>query len=187
MIGFAVDASEPALQSAWFAPGVVVMVDVLQERLLGHRMRAALAHVGTRVKMAAPIQGRGRPIGVVCVDWMDRCDPACDECWARFEQVAADVLGPVMSTAQRLAGGAACRAPAAAQDDVQDDAHGPLDGLTPAERTVVRLAADGLSYKEIARRLDRSFSTVDHQLRSARHKLGVHSTARLVRLVAAAP
>jgi len=48
---------------------------------------------------------------------------------------------------------------------------------------VVRLAVNGLSYKEIARQLNRSFSTVDHQLRSARSKLGVSSTARLVNLM----
>ena len=32
--------------------------------------------------------------------------------------------------------------------------------------------------------LDRSLSTVDHQLRSIREKLGARSTARLVRLLA---
>jgi DNA-binding CsgD family transcriptional regulator len=40
-----------------------------------------------------------------------------------------------------------------------------------------------LSYKEIARRLDRSLSTIDHQLRSVRGKLGARSTARLVRML----
>ena len=40
-----------------------------------------------------------------------------------------------------------------------------------------------MSYKEIARHLNRSFSTVDHQLRSVRTKLGVRSTSRLVRLL----
>ena len=43
----------------------------------------------------------------------------------------------------------------------------------------------GLSYKEIARRLNRSFSTVDHQLRSVREKLGVRSAGQLVRVLAA--
>ena len=51
--------------------------------------------------------------------------------------------------------------------------------LTPAERMVARLVAEGLSYKEVARKLKRSFSTVDHQLRSIRAKLGATSTARL--------
>jgi DNA-binding CsgD family transcriptional regulator len=48
---------------------------------------------------------------------------------------------------------------------------------------VARLVAMGLSYKEVARQLQRSLSTVDHQLRSIRDKLGVRSTSRLVRLL----
>ena len=59
----------------------------------------------------------------------------------------------------------------------------PLAELTPAERKVADLVATGMSYKEIARHLNRSFSTVDHQLRSVRTKLGVRSTSRLVRLL----
>jgi len=55
--------------------------------------------------------------------------------------------------------------------------------LTPAERRVALLAATGMSYKEIARQLDRSFSTVDHQLRSVREKLGVRSASQLVRIL----
>jgi len=58
-----------------------------------------------------------------------------------------------------------------------------LAELTPAERKVAHLVATGMSYKEIARHLNRSFSTVDHQLRSVRTKLGVRSTSRLVRLL----
>ena len=59
--------------------------------------------------------------------------------------------------------------------------------LTSAERRVAQLVAQGLSYKEIARRLDRSLSTVDHQLRSIRTKLGVRSTSRLVHLLSEHP
>ena len=55
--------------------------------------------------------------------------------------------------------------------------------LTPADWRVARLIAIGLSYKEVARQLDRSLSTVDHHLRSIRDKLGPRSTARLVHLL----
>src|SRR4029453_4075301 len=62
-----------------------------------------------------------------------------------------------------------------------------LRGLTPAERRGAQPAAPGMSYKEIARQLNRSFSTIDHQLRSVRQKLGVRSTGRLARLPARHP
>ena len=62
--------------------------------------------------------------------------------------------------------------------------HPALAGLTSAELKIARMVARGMSYKEIARELNRSFSTVDHQLRSVRDKLGAPSTARLVRMLA---
>ncbi|WP_414636901.1 sigma factor-like helix-turn-helix DNA-binding protein [Aquabacterium sp.] len=40
-----------------------------------------------------------------------------------------------------------------------------------------------MSYKEVARELGRSLSTVDRQLRSIRQKLGASSTSRLVRML----
>jgi DNA-binding NarL/FixJ family response regulator len=53
------------------------------------------------------------------------------------------------------------------------------EGLSPAERQVVALAADGLSNKEIAERLVVSVHTVERHLTHAYDKLGVHSRARL--------
>jgi DNA-binding CsgD family transcriptional regulator len=60
---------------------------------------------------------------------------------------------------------------------------GSLDMLSPSERDVARLAAQAKSYKVIARTLGKSLSTVDHQLRSIRRKLGVKSHTELVRLL----
>jgi DNA-binding CsgD family transcriptional regulator len=51
--------------------------------------------------------------------------------------------------------------------------------LTEAERAVVRLALDGLSNAEIARRRRSSPKTVAHQLAAAYRKLGVGSRREL--------
>jgi DNA-binding CsgD family transcriptional regulator len=178
VMGLAMDATDGAMQALWYAQGVMVLLDVEQERLPGHDTRAQLLRIGTRVKMAAPITDSTGPLGLVCVDWMDACDPARNERCAHFDEVAAVVLGPVMGTSQRMASGMG-----RAMRSTDDEAPDLFDSLTPAERTVAQFAVDGLSYKEIARRLNRSFSTVDHQLRSVRSKLGVSSTARLVNLI----
>jgi len=53
--------------------------------------------------------------------------------------------------------------------------------LTPRERGVVQLIADGQSKKELARRLDISIKTVETHRASAMRKLNVTSTAGLVR------
>ncbi|KAB8043726.1 helix-turn-helix domain-containing protein [Janthinobacterium aquaticum] len=51
--------------------------------------------------------------------------------------------------------------------------------LTPAERQVALLAADGLPYKIIARRLDKSPATVRNQLHAVYQKLAVANRAAL--------
>ncbi|WP_336085936.1 helix-turn-helix transcriptional regulator [Nocardia sp. SSK8] len=59
---------------------------------------------------------------------------------------------------------------------------GPLSVLTPQESQIVRLAAQGLSNREIAARLFLSHRTVGHHLYKAYPKLGVFSRAELKEL-----
>jgi DNA-binding CsgD family transcriptional regulator len=56
-------------------------------------------------------------------------------------------------------------------------------GLTPTEERVARLAATGLTNKEIARRAFVSAKTVEANLARAYGKLGVNSRAELGRMM----
>ena len=56
--------------------------------------------------------------------------------------------------------------------------------LTPAERRVVELAADGLTNKQIAQTLFVSVRTVEVHLKHAYTKLGVRSRAQLAHRLA---
>ena len=53
--------------------------------------------------------------------------------------------------------------------------------LTPRQREVLELVADGKSVQDIALLLDRKAATVDKHLRGARDSLGVETTAQAVR------
>jgi DNA-binding NarL/FixJ family response regulator len=57
----------------------------------------------------------------------------------------------------------------------------PLDALTPRQREVLQLAAEGLSSKEIAQRLGLSHRTVEAHRAQLMERLGVHDLAGLVR------
>jgi DNA-binding CsgD family transcriptional regulator len=57
--------------------------------------------------------------------------------------------------------------------------------LRPREIEVVRLVADGLTSKEIARRLRISPLTVRKHRENAMRRLGVHSMAELMRIARA--
>ncbi len=103
-----------------------------------------------------------------------------------FESVVGEVLGPILLAAHELAAmrAAASRAESEAGDCAADGEGRGLVMLTPAELKVAWLAASGLPYKLIADRLNKSFSTVDHQLRSIRQKLRVRTYAELAAVLA---
>jgi DNA-binding NarL/FixJ family response regulator len=62
------------------------------------------------------------------------------------------------------------------------DESGPLDALTPREREVMKLIAEGQTNTGIARLLHISIKTVEKHRSNLMAKLGVHDTAALVRL-----
>lgn len=57
----------------------------------------------------------------------------------------------------------------------QREAEAQLERLTPREKEVLRLMAEGISSREIAGRLGISYTTVRTHIRSLGSKLGVHS------------
>jgi DNA-binding NarL/FixJ family response regulator len=57
----------------------------------------------------------------------------------------------------------------------------PLDALTPRQREILQLAAEGHSSKEIAERLGVSYRTVEAHRAQLMERLGVHDLAGLVR------
>ena len=184
VLGRRFSAADPGLRAVWGdGGGVAAIADVSQERSFTEGMRVALCSVGTRAKLALPVRDGREPLGIICADW-HRETPAWDASTCNeLAGLSHSTLGPVLATAALLAEQRRDRESRRA--DAPRDASLPeaLRQLTSAEMKVARLVAMGLSYKEVARQLQRSLSTVDHQLRSIRDKLGVRSTSRLVRLL----
>jgi DNA-binding CsgD family transcriptional regulator len=56
------------------------------------------------------------------------------------------------------------------------------DSLTETELSVTELVAEGLTNRQIAKRLWRSRHTIDTHLRHIFHKLGINSRVELVRI-----
>ncbi|MEO8124979.1 MAG: LuxR C-terminal-related transcriptional regulator [Burkholderiales bacterium] len=196
VLGIRFDAADASIRNVWGDPGVSAIADISQARSFSADMRGALQALGTSAKLAMPLRDGSRPVGLLCADWHRRAPSWDAQMCEQMSILARHVLGPLFAASERIMRERA--------DDVDDrssrEAWGlvlpqappqalasPVDDLsllTPAELKVARLVARGLSYKEVARQLDRSLSTVDHQLRSIREKLGARSTARLVRLLA---
>jgi DNA-binding CsgD family transcriptional regulator len=167
MLGASIDGADSGVRYVWAAQRAVVFRDVEHDLRLGAGLRESLLASGVQNTIAAALVHEGIPLGLLCADWLERRVDACDSRCGQFQEVASVVLSPILAASQRLG----------TEPSI-------LGQLTPAERRVARLVAAGMSYKEIARRLDRSLSTVDHHLRSVRSKLGARSTTRLVRMLA---
>lgn len=193
VLGIRFDAADPSIRTVWGDPGVSPIADVSQARSFSEGMRGALLALGTSAKLAMPLRDGSRPVGLLCADWHRRAPTWDAQMCEQMSILARRVLGPVFAASERImrerAEDEVVRTGRSAWDLVlpQRTDASAADGLsllTPAELKVARLVARGLSYKEVARQLDRSLSTVDHQLRRIREKLGARSTARLVRLLA---
>ncbi|HJU70901.1 MAG TPA: helix-turn-helix transcriptional regulator [Paucimonas sp.] len=185
-LGVTIDADDPALCMVWASSRAVAFGNVETDARFTARSRAQMFSVSTRSKLAVSLHDGPRRVGLICADWArERKSWNATQC-QQISDVATTVLGPIFSTAYRAAierdeseGERGCPA---SSNAVPDAPKSPLAALTPAELKVARLVVNGMSYKEIARELNRSFSTVDHRLRAIREKLGVSSTARLIRL-----
>lgn len=205
VLGLKFNAMNPGLRAVWGDPRLAAIADVSQERSFTADLRGALRSVGTAAKLALPVRYGTQPLGLICADW-HREAPSWDaDVCNQLSGLARVALGPLLAAATHLAKERHAPSPAIADiqslflldgdrtvgDLVAYDARpaadrSPLQGLadlTPAELRVARLIVLGMSYKEVARQLDRSLSTIDHQLRSIRDKLGARSTARVVHML----
>jgi DNA-binding CsgD family transcriptional regulator len=165
--GKSVDNRDAMMQAMWRDPRPLVYADIKEDSRVSQKMRNRMSGARTRSKFAWALRSGQESYGLICADWTEHLAPAESGLYDCFEQTVADVLGPVIFVARNIAG----------------TAGQGIASLTPSEVDVARLVARGLSYKEIARQRGRSFSTIDHQLRSIREKTGATSTAALIHLL----
>jgi len=176
--GSPVDNRDAMMQAMWVSDRPLVYADIKQDRRVSLRMRQRMAGAATRSKFAWALRSGAGSYGLICADWTEHEAPSDSNLLDCFEQTVADVLSPVIHVARSLQDQTA-----GAENAAPDLPAMVLARLTPSEADVARLVARGLSYKEIARLRGRSFSTIDHQLRSIREKTGAGSTAALVHLL----
>jgi DNA-binding CsgD family transcriptional regulator len=164
ILGVAHPNRDRAIQSVWQSNHPIYF-DVVYDPIM-NRLLPAMKRFRTRAKMTRRLEYRNRSFGLICIDHTEE-----RRRWNRgdllyLDQFVLNFLSPIVA-ASRFS---------------QAEGH---RALTEAERAVVRLAAQGLSYKEIAAALHKSPYTVDNQLRRIRERLGVHNKIELVRACSA--
>lgn len=168
---FHVPASDAFLAHVLASPVAVGIVDVEASLAPGPSRQFLLEHRTRSLVIRRIDRGDGR-CGLVCLDWVDPASLYRDDGSELIDlfvsRVLSRVLGMALAQPRRWNGSALAR-------------------LSASERDVAVLAAEGLSYDQIARRLGKSAHTVDHQLLRARRALGARNTAHLVELISGQP
>lgn len=175
--GMVVNNQAAAARRIWSSAHPLAQDLTSNDCIFDQALREYFVSIGTVGKMTTAIACRGLPIGFVCADRMGVTSAWRSTDYDRFESITQDVMAPILLAARRLSKPSSMRPHAG---DTTALPRALLNSLSRAEMQVCRLAAQGLSYKEIADRINRSFSTVDHHLRTIRSKLGFRSTSRMV-------
>ncbi len=184
--GGAVDNRDPVMQAMWQEAHPLAFKDIKQDRRVTPRLRQRMSGAGTLSKFGGALRSANSSYGLICADWTEHIAPQESGLYDCFEQTVADVFSPIIASAKEIADYQQLRVAGHAGLAFGPSASLFMTNLTPSEIEVARLVATGLSYKEIARRRGRSFSTIDHQLRSIRQKTGASSTTALVSLLSKA-
>jgi DNA-binding CsgD family transcriptional regulator len=176
LAGIPMDASDPSIASVWASQHVVIFTDIRNDRRLRPALKRTLLKAGTERKLAVALREDAQEVGLLCIDATVGTPNWDDSSLEWLDAIAREVLAPILCAVRSFAEESEEDAPTAFSNAA------PIHRvvLTTAEKRIARLVLAGLSYKEIARQVNRSTSTVDHQLRSLRAKLGVISTAKLV-------
>ncbi|MEM7244159.1 MAG: LuxR C-terminal-related transcriptional regulator [Acidobacteriota bacterium] len=165
MVGIRLPNTHDILQRVWRSR-VPVAYDDVPNNPLCQALVDEFAATSSRAMLVQRLDAGGESFGCACVDDLDHgrtWKPSEHEYLHRF---CVDFFAPILAISRQLS---AKRRP---------------DKPSPAELEVIRFAAHGLSYKEIAVALEKSVRTVEAQLRSARQKTGATNQAELVRLCA---
>ncbi len=163
VVGLQLPNQTAGVQWLWHNAQPLVTSDLHADSRLDRPLVALLRASGTQALVSLAVQHAGTGVGVVCLDHVTSARQWRVDRVARLFDFVQQAAAPVLAAAQAL-----------------KTAHSHPASLSPAEARVAAIAATGAGYKVIARRLNKSASTVDHQLRSIRRKLQAQSHAHLV-------
>lgn len=159
-----------SIQTLWSTHKPLVCDDIRNTRALEPELVSMLTASGTHSMVATAIFSEATPVGLVCMDYLNHSSQ-----WE--PSLTQEALRFVSEKASRILN-------ATSQYGPSTGLRPCVELLSPTEKLVAHLAGQGLGYKAIARERNVSVSTVDHQLRSIRHKLGVSSHAKLILAIA---
>lgn len=153
------------IQRAWDSQSAVVCGDTQADSSVDD-MRDILHSIQCRSVIFKQLRYDNRPLGMLCIDFSrDTHQWLPDEiAWA--DEFCDTFLAPLSAISSYWQ---------------ERGSRRPVPKPTPSELQNIRLAADGLTYRQIAERRSKSVRTVENQLKSARAALGASNLVDLIR------
>lgn len=180
---------DPAMQAMWQSTRPLIFADIKQDTRITKYLRQRISGSQTKSKFAGALRGKNGTYGLICADWTEHLVPNKSKLYDCFENTVSDVLNPIISVSKDIADSKLSDVSTKENTELvmpasfESIGFNALGSLTDSELEVATLVTQGLSYKQIARIRCRSFSTVDHQLRSIRRKTNTSSMSELVSLL----
>lgn len=161
---FTMSNQHPCMQKVWQENTPVKYEDVENNPLL-EGIREPLIEINCKSMLMQRLVWDGEPIGISCVDHSKKNHNWTDDEVNFMHQFCTTFFAP-------LAG-------------ISNYWHNPtlhqmFKKPSKSELDAIRLAAKGLSYKQIADELGKSVRTIDNQLRDARKRLNVTNQVELI-------
>lgn len=163
--GLVIPNHHQAMQLIWNSSVPVKYEKVEDNEALGD-LRPPLINAGCKSMLLNKLMWGDEPIGIACIDYTVH-----DHEWSMLEikfmeTFCAIFLGPLAAISNYW---------------FNPKMHSMFSKPTDSELVAIRLAASGLSYKQIANKLGKSIRTVENQFRNARKRLGARNQIELIK------
>ena len=163
--GLVIPNQHKAMHNIWHS-SVPVKYEKVEENDVLDDLKQPLIDAGCKSMLLQKLMWGDEPIGIVCIDYTVH-----EHEWSALEikfmeTFCAIFLGPLAAISNYW---------------FNPKMHSMFSKPTDSEMVAIRLAADGLSYKQIADKLNKSIRTVENQFRNARKRLGAKNQIELIR------
>jgi len=163
--GLLIPNQHPAMQHVWQTSSPVAIDDVASHNDLGELKQVFLS-AGCKSMLLQQLIWDDKPIGISCIDYTD-----APHVWSEYEinfmqTFCTTFLGPLAGISNYW---------------FNPKLHSMFSKPSESELIAIRLAAKGMTYKQIAEQLSKSTRTIENQFRNARNRLGARNQIDLVK------
>jgi len=163
--GLEISNQHSAMQSIWENSYSVAINNVVESEQLGDLKQTFLS-AGCKSMLLHKLLWNDNPIGIACIDYTNQVHHWTKDEIDYMHSFCSKFLGPLAGISNYW---------------FNPKLHSMFSKPTESELIAIRLAAKGLTYKQIASQLNKSTRTIENQFRNARNRLNAKNQIELVK------